>query len=89
VRGVVAFRIQQERRISLWLLGYRCVRPSTTPAKNHWLTDARGRATAVNSLDEAQKSHHTEYPRRTVSLRGMIAQVLDRRNESPSENHGY
>jgi len=67
VHGVVAFRIQQVRGIGLWVLGYRCVRPSTTPAKNHGLTDVGSRATAGKFVDEAQKSRHTEYPRRTIS----------------------
>ena len=54
--------------ITLWLAGYRCVRPSATPAKTNWLTNACGTATAVNSLDERQNSASAEYPRRTGAV---------------------
>ena len=58
--------LQRNRSITLWLAGYRCVRPSFTPAKTNGLTNASGTATAVNSLEEAQNSASTEYPRRTT-----------------------
>jgi hypothetical protein len=38
--------------------------PSATPAKTNGLTNAGGTAAAVNSLDEAQNSGSSEYPRR-------------------------
>jgi hypothetical protein len=66
VQGVAASGYS--RSITLWLAGYRCVRPSGTLAKTNGLTNASGTATAVNSVDEAQNSVSTEYPRRTVEL---------------------
>src|SRR5260370_41491439 len=61
-------RLQWNRSIALWLAGYGCVRPSATPAKTNWLTNACGTATALNSLDEAQNSDSTEYPRGELEI---------------------
>jgi len=53
------------------------VRPSIRPpAKTNWLTNACGTATAVNSLDEAQNSGSTEYPRRKATL--VLAMLCER-----------
>ena len=49
--------------------GYRCTGPSATPARTTALFDAGGRASAVNSPDEAQKASFTEYPRRNGDQR--------------------
>jgi hypothetical protein len=64
--------------ITLWLAGYRCVRPSATPAKTNWLTNVCGTATAVNSLDERQNSASAEYPRRTSAKPGACGAHLKR-----------
>ena len=38
--GSCRVRLQWNRSNTLWPAGYRCVRPSATPAKTHWLTNA-------------------------------------------------
>jgi len=65
VQGVAASGYS--RSITLWLAGYRCVRPSGTLAKTNGLTNAGGTATEVHSLAETQKLGSTEFPRRTIT----------------------
>src|ERR1035437_2949602 len=67
MQGFCRVRLQWNCSITLWVAGYRCVRPSATPAKTNWLTNICRTATAVNSLDEAQNSGSTEYPRTIVA----------------------
>jgi uncharacterized damage-inducible protein DinB len=66
VQGVAASS-RNVRAISLfgWWATGASVHP-TPPAKTNWLTNACGTPTAVNSIDEAQNSGSTEYPRRTA-----------------------
>jgi hypothetical protein len=68
-------QLLRKSNITHWLAGYRCIRPSATRAKTNWLTNACGTATAVNSLDEAQNSGSTEYPRRTVSSDEAVSRI--------------
>jgi hypothetical protein len=65
------------RLIGIGAAVYRCVRPSATPAKTNGLTNASGTATVVNSLDEAQNSVSTEYPRRTVGHPSRETRLLN------------
>jgi hypothetical protein len=71
------------------------VRPSATPAKTNWLTNACGTATAVNSLDERQNSGSAEYPRRTVSYsdhyqdQGLFHRLMDRVRRIAPRGDGF